>query len=112
MGLVVSTFVIVIIGEIIPQSILTRYGQPIGYALAPVMYFFIILFFFLAFPISLILNLLLGEEEPELYSKTKMKKLFEMYEKDKLLDPSEKRILIATLEISDKKAGTIMKPLD
>ena len=35
-----------------------------------------------------------------------------MYEEEELLDPSEKRILVATLEISDKVAGDIMKPLN
>ena len=76
------------------------------------MYFFIGLFFIVGYPISLLLNLILGSGEEELYSKVKMKKLFEMYEKEKLLEPAEKRILIATLEISDKRAGDIMRPLD
>ena len=54
----------------------------------------------------------MGNDNPDYYSKTRMKKLFEMYEKQELLDPHEKRILIATLEISDKRAGDIMQPLD
>ena len=111
-GLVVSTFIIVILGEIVPQSVCNRYGLVIGATLMPLMYVFIALFFVIAFPVSLLLTKVLGEEEVDLYSKTKMKKLFELYEKEKLLNPSEKRILIAALEISDKRAGDVMKPLD
>lgn len=60
----------------------------------------------------MLLTLILGEEEADVYSKVKMKKLFEMYEEEKLLNPSEKRILTAALEIADKRACDIMKPLD
>ena len=76
------------------------------------MYVFIVIFFIIAYPISLLLTLILGEEEADVYSKVKMKKLFEMYEEEKLLNPSEKRILTAALEIADKRACDIMKPLD
>ena len=79
-GLAVSTFIIVIIGEIIPQSICNRYGLAIGSAFIPFMYFFVVVFFIVAYPISLLLNIILGEEEHGLYSKVKMKKLFDMYE--------------------------------
>lgn len=111
-GLIVSTFVIVILGEIIPQAVCNRYGLVIGATLIPLMWFFTAVFFVIAFPVSLLLTLVLGEEEGDMYTKGKMKKLFEMYEKEKLLGPSERRILVAALEISDKRAGHIMKPLD
>jgi len=53
----------------------------------------------ISFPISAILDKILGEEDGEQYNKSKMKRLFEMYEKEKLLDPSERKILSAALEL-------------
>jgi CBS domain containing-hemolysin-like protein len=35
-----------------------------------------------------------------------------MYEKEKLLNPSERKILTAALEMHDKNAESIMQPLD
>jgi metal transporter CNNM len=41
-----------------------------------------------------------------------MKGLFEMYEKEKLLDTNERKILVAALEFHDKKVSEVMTPLD
>jgi CBS domain containing-hemolysin-like protein len=41
-----------------------------------------------------------------------MKRLFEMYENEKLLDPQERRILTAALELHERKTFEVMKPLD
>lgn len=41
-----------------------------------------------------------------------MKHLFEMYEKEKLLDPSERKILSAALDLHDKTAESVMTSLD
>lgn len=78
----------------------------------PLMHIFVVIFFVLAYPISLLLTKILGEEAADMYSKARMKKLFDMYEEEKLLNPSEKRILTAALEISEKRAVEIMTPLD
>lgn len=41
-----------------------------------------------------------------------MKRLFEIYEQEKLLDPSERKILSAALELQDKTAQSVMTPLE
>lgn len=76
------------------------------------MYVFIVIFFVVGYPISWILTKILGEEESDLYSKIKMKKLFVLYEHEKLINESERRILTAAIEISDKRALDVMQPLD
>jgi len=60
----------------------------------------------------MILDCILGEELGSILSKDQMKKLFEMYEKDKLLDPDERKLMTAALEIQDKKAKTIMTSMN
>ena len=73
---------------------------------------FIAAMFVLAWPISWLLDKLLGQELGNILSKNQMKKLFEMYEKDHLLNPEERKILSAALELRDKSAGEVMTPLD
>jgi metal transporter CNNM len=40
-----------------------------------------------------------------------MKRMFEQYEKQKLLKPSERKMLSAALEIKTKKVGDVMTPI-
>ena len=98
-GFLVSTFVILIFDEIIPQAVFKRYGLPLSASLTWLIYFFIAVTFIVAFPISAILDKCLGEEIGNVLSKSKMKRMFEMYEKEKLLTPSETKILSAALEM-------------
>jgi metal transporter CNNM len=72
---------------------------------------FIILMYIVAKPIAMVLDCILGEELGNILSRNQMKKLFEMYENDKLLNPDERKLLTAALEIQDKKAKTIMTPM-
>lgn len=110
-GFLVSTSLIVLFGEITPQSICARHGLAIGAYTVWIVYFFMILTYVIAKPIAMVLDCILGEELGNILSKNQMKKLFEMYEKDKLLDPDERKLLIAALEMQDKKAKEIMTPM-
>ena len=65
----------------------------------------------MTFPIAAILDKILGDEAGTFLSKSQMKKLFQHYEGQKLLKPSERRMLSAALELKEKKVGNIMTPL-
>ena len=65
----------------------------------------------MTYPLAAILDKVLGEEVGTLLSKSRMKKLFEHYEKAKLLKPSERKILSAALELKERTVGQIMTPL-
>jgi metal transporter CNNM len=98
-GFFVSTVVIVMTGEIIPQAICSRYAMVLSSATIYVVYVAMVITFVIAYPISAILDKILGKEEVTLVSKSKMKKMFEMYEKENLLKPFERKILSMTLEL-------------
>jgi metal transporter CNNM len=68
--------------------------------------------FVVAFPISAILDKLYGEEMGTHITRNKMKRMFEIYEQEKVLQPHEKRLLHAALELHDKKANQVMTPLE
>lgn len=111
-GFFASTVLIVVFGEITPQSICSRYGLAVGAYTVWVVRIFILLLYVIAKPIALILDCILGEELGNILSKEQMKKLFEQYEKDQLLNPDERKLMTAALEIQDKKAKTIMTPMN
>jgi metal transporter CNNM len=54
----------------------------------------------------------LGEEVGNILSKNKMKRMFEMYEKDKILTSSERKILSAALEMQEMLSSQVMTSID
>ena len=62
MGLIVSTAIITIFGEIIPQATCSRYALFVGAYSTWFIYIFMFLTFPISFPISAILDKLLGPE--------------------------------------------------
>lgn len=68
--------------------------------------------FVIAFPIAAILDKVLGHDGGNFLSKNKMKRMFEMYEKEKLLTPSERKIMSTALEMQENEASLVMTDLD
>ena len=85
-----------------------RFGLTLSAAFVWLLYVFLALTFVLAFPISAILDKCLGEEVGIVLSKSKMKRMFEVYEKEQRLTASERNLLSAALEMQEKKAMDIM----
>ena len=111
-GFFASTIMIVIFGEITPQSICSRHGLMIGAYTVIIVRIFIVLLYIIAKPIAMVLDCILGEELGNILSKDQLKKLFEMYEKDQWLNPDERKLMTAALEIQDKKAKSIMTHIE
>ena len=78
-GFLVSTFAIVIFGEIIPQALCSRYSLQIGEKTVPVVKIFMVLLYPLCKPMSMVLNKALGHEIGTTYSASEMAKLIEMH---------------------------------
>lgn len=78
-AIVGSTMGIVIFGEIVPQAICSRHGLAIGAHTVWITKFFMLLTFPLSYPISLILNWILGEEIGAYYNRERLKELIKVY---------------------------------
>lgn len=111
-GMLITTAIVMIFGEIIPQAVCSRYALIIGAHTMWILYIVVFITFPITFPLSAILDKILGEDAGNVYNKNKMKRLFEIYEKEKLLDPQERKILTAALELHDKSTDKVMTPLD
>mmetsp|Transcript_101399 Transcript_101399/g.194486 ORF Transcript_101399/g.194486 Transcript_101399/m.194486 type:complete len:427 (+) Transcript_101399:2-1282(+) len=117
-GGLVTTGLIVVFGEITPQSICSRYALAIGARSVPVVWVFLILCFPIAFPISLILDWVLGREMGGIYSRGELIALITMNTcdperaKETGLTEEDGKILKGALNYSHKLVHSIMTPIE
>ena len=77
-GGVISTGFILIFGEIIPQSFCSRYGLAAGAKTVELVWIIRMILLPVAWPLSKVLDRVLGEELGTIYSKHELKELFSM----------------------------------
>mgnify|MGYP001592745951 FL=1 len=75
-GFFIVVVTILLFGEIIPQALSQKFGLLFGASTLPITYVFFALTFIISYPISKILDIVLGKEEEIVLSKSQMKKLF------------------------------------
>ena len=110
----VSTFLIVIFGEIVPQAFFAKYALDVGYYFVPVVRLLLFLFYPVAAPIAWVLEQVMGAEEDTIWSKEELSEIIKDHEdsKDSELDSDEEKVLLGALTYSDKKAGEVMTHKD
>ena len=108
-GAAVSTFFIVIFGEITPQSVCSRYGLYIGAKTIGVVKVFMFLFP-VAYPISRVLDCILGEDMGMAYDKQELAQLVDQQEKntESNADASTTNLLKGALAFGQKTVKDIM----
>lgn len=77
-AIVFSTLAIVIFGEIIPQAICSRHGLAVGAKTIYITKFFMLATFPLAWPLSKVLDKILGEEIGSVYTRERLKELLKV----------------------------------
>ncbi|CAF3806195.1 unnamed protein product [Rotaria magnacalcarata] len=105
-----ATFAIVIFGEIIPQAICSRHGLKIGSKTILLTRIFMIITAPIAFPISKVLDLILGEEVGSTYTRDQMSALLK-HTQTTDIEESEKNIMRGVLSLKMKKVRDIMTNL-
>ncbi|KAK2712702.1 hypothetical protein QYM36_011403 [Artemia franciscana] len=107
-----STLGIVIFGEIIPQAICSRHGLAVGWSTIWITKFFMLLTFPLSFPISKILDCILGKEIGAYYTRERLKELIAVTENYHGLEKEEVNIIAGALEMKKKTVADVMTKIE
>ena len=109
---ITATALIFIFGEIIPQATIPRYALRFGAATVPLVRGLIFILYPIVYPISLLLDKLLGKEAPNVYSHNELISIIAEHEdsKNSPLDADEERIVLGALKFSNKKINKTMTP--
>ncbi|KAF8012310.1 hypothetical protein BT93_I0449 [Corymbia citriodora subsp. variegata] len=114
-AILISVTLILSFGEIIPQAVCSRYGLAIGAAVAPVVRVLVFICFPVAYPISKLLDYLLGEGHEALFRRAELKALVDLHGneagKGGELTRDETTIIAGALELTEKTARDAMTPL-
>ena len=111
-GFLVSTFVIVIFGEILPQALCARYALEIGSRAIPIVKVVLVLFFPVAGPLAFLLDKMLGNELATTYSSSEMRKLLQIHVAEGRFDQETAEAMTGALKYKEIKVGEVMTPIE
>lgn len=111
-GFFVSTILILIFGEIVPQSLCSRHALTIGSALVPVVHVLRVLLYLFAKPVSIVLDRTVGEDVGTVFSKRELQKLLEIHVRQQIMHPEEGHIVRGAMRYKDRVVSDIMIPLE
>ncbi|KAG8097765.1 hypothetical protein GUJ93_ZPchr0013g36488 [Zizania palustris] len=114
-AILISVTLILLFGEIIPQSICSRYGLAIGASVTPLVRVLVWICFPVAYPISKLLDYVLGKGHTALFRRAELKTLVTLHGneagKGGELTHDETTIIAGALELTEKKAKDAMTSL-
>jgi metal transporter CNNM len=107
---VVATGLIVIFGEIVPQSLMSKHSLWFGARTRHITRLFIVILYPICKPMSMLLNKMLGHELPTIYTKKELGMLVkeQVTIKDSDLDNTDYSIVSKGLEFSEKRVKDVM----
>mmetsp|Transcript_20926 Transcript_20926/g.45562 ORF Transcript_20926/g.45562 Transcript_20926/m.45562 type:complete len:771 (-) Transcript_20926:2372-4684(-) len=111
-GFVMSTFFILIFGEIIPQAACSRHALRIGSVAVPIVKVIRAVLFILAYPLAKCLDWALGRELATTYSGAEMIELLNVHVKENIIDQEAAKAMQGALtykNVQVKDAMTVME---
>lgn len=111
-AVIVTTMLIVIFGEITPQAICSRHGLAVGAKTIFIMKFFMAVTSPLSYPISKVLDYILGEEIGNVYNRERLKELVRVTTDANDLDKDEVNIISGALDMKKKTVAEVMTHID
>ncbi|KAI7756665.1 hypothetical protein M8C21_033579 [Ambrosia artemisiifolia] len=114
-AILISVTLVVAFGEIIPQAVCSRYGLAIGAKLSILVRVLVIVVFPIAYPVSKLLDWILGKEHSALLRRAELKTLVDMHGdkagKGGELTNDEITIITGALDLAQKTVKDAMTPI-
>ena len=111
-AVIASTVCIVIFGEIVPQAICSRHGLAVGAKTIWITKIFMVLTFPIAFPLSKLLDVILGDELGQVYNREKLAELIKLGADKQDIKHEELNIIEGALQLTKKSALDVMTAID
>ncbi|XP_019432495.1 PREDICTED: DUF21 domain-containing protein At1g47330 isoform X1 [Lupinus angustifolius] len=114
-AILLSVTLILMFGEILPQAICTRFGLTVGATLAPLVKVLLVVFYPISYPISKVLDWMLGKGHAALLKRAELKTFVNFHGneagKGGDLTHDETTIITGALELTEKTAKDAMTPI-
>eukprot|EP00512_Aurantiochytrium_limacinum_P003877 CAMPEP_0171496948 /NCGR_PEP_ID=MMETSP0958-20121227/6989_1 /TAXON_ID=87120 /ORGANISM="Aurantiochytrium limacinum, Strain ATCCMYA-1381" /LENGTH=732 /DNA_ID=CAMNT_0012031115 /DNA_START=408 /DNA_END=2607 /DNA_ORIENTATION=- len=107
-GFIVSTGVIVIFGEILPQAACSRHALAVGSRTIYIVKFFMIVMYPITKPLSLVLDFIFREEIGAIYSSKQLGTLLEIHVKHQQIDEEQARMMGGAMTYKAKLVKDVM----
>ena len=110
----ISTILIVIFGEVLPQAFFVRFALRFCAALTPMLRLTVWVTYIISKPLQLLLDRIITKEERNLHSRDELGMIIGEHRSDEgsELDDDEVEIIQGALQLSEKKVGDIMEPIN
>ena len=111
---IISTLLIVIFGEILPQALFAKRALAFCAFFAPLLRVMIIVTYPITKPLQLLLDKIIGHEKRSLHSRNELGMIISEHldATGSELDEDEVEIMRATLQLSEKRVRDIMAPIE
>ncbi|XP_022890358.1 DUF21 domain-containing protein At2g14520-like [Olea europaea var. sylvestris] len=114
-AILVSVTFVIAFAEVIPQAVCSRYGLSFGAKFVSFVQFLLFIFFPVAYPISKLLDWLLGKSRSALLRRTELKTLVDLHSvkagKGGELTDDETTIITGALNMTERTAKDAMTPI-
>lgn len=111
-AIMISTVLIVLFGEILPQAFCSRHGLAVGARTVGLTYFCMIVTFPLSYPVSYCLDLALGEEIGHAYDRERLMEFIRVTRNINNLEADEVNIISGALKLKQIQISEIMTRIE